>query len=119
MSDDAGAVAPEEPILRKIPKVQGYYNPKKSPPIEPGAFSPNSKDVDGISCFLELSMSVESLIESSAPRPPSQLVIVRLLAKDFYDLGLSLIRTFGPDDLPGHAVVPELNRATTKQISRI
>ena len=110
MSDDAYAVPSEEPILRKIPKTQGYFDPRKKPPIERGAFSPNAKDIDGLSCFLERLMSIESLVELSAPRPPSEIVIVRLRARDFYDLGLTLRRTFDPDDYPGHVIVPELNR---------
>jgi hypothetical protein len=110
MSDDAYDVPSEEPILRKIPKAQGYFDPRKKPPIERGAFSPNAKDIDGISCFLERLMSIELLVEISAPRPPSEIVIVRLRAKDFYDLGLTLRRTFDPGDYPGHVIVPELNR---------
>jgi hypothetical protein len=109
MSDDADSVAPDEAILRRIPIADGHFNPQKIPPVERGSFTPNKKDTDGISCYLERLMSVEALIEASLPRPASKIVIVRLQASVFFDLGLTLRRTFDPGDLPGHSIVPELN----------
>ena len=37
-------------------------------------------------------------------------MIVRFRAADLFQMGLSLIRTDDPDDLPGHHVIPEINR---------
>jgi hypothetical protein len=109
MADAADSVAPDESVLRKIVKAPGFYDPQKSPPIERGAFTPNRNDVDGLSFFLEREMSIEAMIESAAPRPASELVVIRLHAKDVYALGLTLRRTFNPGDLPGHVIIPEIN----------
>ena len=111
MSEDAEFVAPDERVLRRIPKAPGFYDSDKTPPIQRGAFTPNRNDTDGLSCFLERLMSIERLIELAAPKPASELVIVRFLARDIYDIGLTLRRTFDPGDPPGHVIIPELNKA--------
>jgi hypothetical protein len=42
-------------------------------------------------------------------RPASELVVIRLYAKDVFALGLTLKRTDDPGDLPGHVIIPEIN----------
>jgi hypothetical protein len=102
------SIEPDEAIIRRIPKCPGYYDPLKNPPIERGAFTPNKNDKDGLSCFLEREMSAEDLLARSN-QPGSNYVIVRFRAADLFQMGLSLIRTNDPDDLPGHVVIPEIN----------
>ena len=109
MCEDAESVAPDEPILRKIVKMPGYYDPQKNPPIVTGAFTPNPSDADGLSFFLEREMSIEALLKLTS-RPASEHVVVRLQASDIYNLGFNLKRTFDPSDPPGHIVIPELSR---------
>jgi hypothetical protein len=109
MGDDAVSVADDQWVLRKIVKGPGYYSAEKCPPIELGAFRPNKRDLDGLSFYLESEMAIEALIKTAAPRPASELVVIRLLAKDIYDLGLTLKKTVDSNDLPGHLVIPEIN----------
>jgi len=109
MSDDANPIAPDQPILRKVFKGPGFYAPQKSPPIERGAFTPNKNDTDGLSFYLESVLPIEALIAASPSSPARAWLVIRFRAKDIYDLGLTLVRTTDPDDLPGHLVIPELN----------
>jgi len=53
MSNAAAPIDPSEPILRRIIKAPGYYDPRKEPPLERGAFTPNKGDDDGLSFHLE------------------------------------------------------------------
>jgi hypothetical protein len=108
MSNGATPIDPSEPILRRIVKGPGYYDLLKAPPLERGAFTPNRRDDDGLSFYLERELSIAQLI-SAATRPPEDLVVVRLTARDIYDLELTLIRVMREGDLPGHVVIPELN----------
>ena len=78
-------------------------------PLSAGAFTPNEEDTDGLSLYLEAELSIEELLAAS-PRPADQYVVVRLKASDIYSLGLTLARTDYPGDLPGHVVIPEINR---------
>jgi hypothetical protein len=108
MSDDSDCISADRPVLRRIKRCQGFYNPRKSPVIEAGAFRPNAGDADGLSFYLEDELSVEELV-ASLPEPSTDWIVVRLLAKDIFELGLTLTRTTDPGDLPGHVVISEIN----------
>lgn len=108
MSEDGTSIGPDEPILRRIIKSPGYYDPIKAPPVEAGAFRPNDKDVDGLSFYLERKLSVSALIEA-ASKPADHYIVARFRAGDLHALNLSLIPDEQPGDLPGHLIVPEIN----------
>lgn len=111
MSAGATPIDPDESILRRIKINPGYYDPKKAPPVEAGAFRPHPRDEDGLSFYLERHLSVAAFIAAS-DLPADQFVIVRLRAGDLYDLGLSLVPKQEPGDLPGHVIAPEINVGT-------
>ena len=108
MSDVAPPIDPEEFLLRRIPITGGYFDPKKSPPVQPGAFRPNAGDTDGISIYRERLLSASELVARSK-RPPGTTKVARLLAKDLLALGVTLEPKQEEDDLPGHVVIPEVN----------
>src|SRR4051794_14066192 len=107
MSVGTPSIHRDEPILRRIPKAEGYYDPQKNPPIEAGAFTPNDEDDDGLSFYIERELSISALIENSPPG--RSYVVVRLRAGDLYDLGVTLVPMQREGDFPGHVVVPEMN----------
>lgn len=108
MSDDAPPIDPDEFLLRRIPITGGYFDTKKSPPVQPGAFRPNAGDTDGISFYRERLLSPSELVARSK-RPPGTTKVARLLARDLLALGLTLEPKQEEDDLPGHVVIPEVN----------
>ena len=103
----AAPIDPDEPILRRIPVKQGYYDPRKVPPVEAGSFRPNSNDTDGLSFYLEREISAQDLAASG--NPDTQYVVARLLARDLCAQGLTLVADQQPGDLPGHLITPEIN----------
>jgi len=113
MSEGSPPFDPEERVLRRIFVGAGFYDPEKAPPVEAGAFRPNSHDGDGLSFYLEREVSAERLA-GAAGKPADHYVVARLRAGDLYDLGLTLKPTPGTGDLPGHVVVPEINTGAYK-----
>jgi hypothetical protein len=111
MSVGAAPIDPDEPILRRIPINPGYYSPTKAPPVERGAFVPRPIDVDGLSFYLEREISPAELV-AAVQNARCRFVVARMRASDIYGLGLSLVTTMEPGDLPGHMIVPEINFAT-------
>ncbi len=108
MCTRATGIGSDEPILRRIPKAPGFYASQKVPPLERGAFTPNERDDDGLSFYLERELSIEELVRR-ATRPPTEIVVIRLVADDVYKLGLTLVRVLREGDEPGHVVIPEIN----------
>lgn len=113
MTTEVPQVDREEIILRRIYIGPGYFNPASTPPVERGAFLPNSWDVDGISLYIERLTSAGDLVRN-ARLPMSQYVVARMKANDFYNLGLSLVPDQRPDDLPGHVIVREFTHDNYK-----
>ena len=98
MTTEVPPVDPEETILRRIyiGPGSGYFNSANTPPVERGAFLPNSSDVDGISLYIERLTSAGDLVRN-ARHPMSQYVVARMKANDFYNLGLTIV----PDPAAG------------------
>jgi hypothetical protein len=113
MSDEVPPLDPSEPIIRRIAKAPGFYNAAAAPPFERGAFSPNDQDTDGISLYIERETSVADLL-AAAPKDPSCYVVVRLTVADFQKLELTVRPDVKEGDLPGHVLIPELNRKDYK-----
>jgi hypothetical protein len=117
MSDGPTSIDPSEPILRRTIRAPGYYNPDKNPPLERGAFTPNERDDDGLSFYLEREQSIDNLVRS-ANRAPGTVLVIRFTAGDIYAMGLTLKRVMRDGDLPGHVVVPEMNYADYQDKNR-
>ena len=102
MSQGATPIDPNELILRRIPAREGYYEPRKVPPVSKGAFQPSGRDIDGLSFNLEREVSAETLAMSGTVGTP--YAVARLRAGDLYALGLTLVPDQQPGDLPGHLI---------------
>jgi hypothetical protein len=110
MSDDAPPIDPDEFLLRRIPITGGYFDPKKAPPVQSGAFRPNRGDTDGISIYRERLLSASELV-AKTNRVPGTTKVARLRVRDLQALGVTLEPKQEEGDLPGHVVIPEINYA--------
>lgn len=110
-----GAVfpGPNETVLRRIPVVPGQFNPEKKPPVGKGAFIPNANDTDGLSFFLECETSAYKLI--AAAKPGRDYQVARFKISEILGMGLTINLSQGPDDMPGHMIVPEINAIDYQQ----
>src|SRR5207247_2227596 len=67
---------------------------------------------DGISLQRERELAeagMGSAEMSAAGRKPGEYYIIRLKAKAYLDLGLSIVLDQRAGDLPGHVIIPELS----------
>jgi hypothetical protein len=46
---DVEPISNDEILFRRIPVSTGWYDPSRTPPLEPEAFRPNRNDLTGIS----------------------------------------------------------------------
>jgi hypothetical protein len=111
MSEGASPIGPNERVLRRIFVGQGCFEKDKAPPVQRGAFIPSPRDVDGLSFYLESIISAPE-VAAAAEKPAACYVVASLKAGDLYALGLTLVPTQDPHDLPGHIISPEINSTT-------
>jgi hypothetical protein len=104
MSEEQLSVDVTEYVLRRIHK--DHFDATLRIPFRPAAFKPTDSDRDGLSVYRE--RFVSPLDVAAAGRSPGAYYVVRLAVQDLQRLNLSVVATPGP--LPGHAVIPELNR---------
>jgi hypothetical protein len=109
MSDEAAPVDADEFVLRRIHK--SYFDSRLPLPIQPVAFKPTESDVDGLSVFRERFVSPAEV--AAAGRTPGAYHVARLAVRDLQALRLTVVPS--PGELPGHAVLAELNRAFYEQ----
>jgi hypothetical protein len=93
-----------ENVLRRIHK--DHFDGSLRIPFRPAAFKPTESDSEGLSVYREQFVSPSEV--ASGGRTPGVYCVVRLAVQDLRELNLSVVPTPGP--LPGHAVIPELNR---------
>ena len=108
MSNVSRSIGPDERVLRRIFIGQGYFEAGKAPPVQRGAFTPNPRDMDGLSFYLAEAISPADLA-AAAEKPASCYIVASLRAGDLYDLGLTLVVSEEASGLPGHVVAPEVN----------
>lgn len=108
MSGEPPPIDSDEPILRRIVKAPGFYDPQKAPAVGRLAFTPNQHDTDGLSVYLEHEVSPAELV-AAAKKPADHYLVARLKAADFYKHGLSLVPDPQPEGPRGHVLVPEIN----------
>jgi hypothetical protein len=112
MSQIGDDVDPGEYLLRRVSKEPQRYDPSLDIPVSPLEFRPNRKqDVDGLSFFRESKLSPTRLANSSATKPASNYVVVRIKVADLLGLGLTVKLDQQEGDLPGHVLIPELAAA--------
>jgi hypothetical protein len=104
MSDQEAPIEGNEYLLRRIHK--SHFDKSLPIPIQPVAFKPTDSDEDGLSVFRERFTSAIEVARSG--RAVDSYYVVRLPVGSLLDLGLTVKPT--PGDLPGHAVIVELNR---------
>ncbi len=111
--DQNDPVSPEEFILRRVPANQDFIDESLLLRVQRVAFEPKKKhDINGLSVYRERFVSAERV--AAAGRSPAGYYVVRLQAKDYLDLGLTLHPDPKPDELPGHTLIPRLNADSMK-----
>jgi hypothetical protein len=104
MSEEQLPVDVTEYVLRRIHK--DNFDATLRIPFRPASFKPTESDQDGLSVYRERFVSPFEV--AATGRTPGAYYVVRLAVQDLQRLNLSVVPTPGP--LPGHAVIPELNR---------
>lgn len=101
--------APNEFVLRRIPA--SWVDPSLDMPIKRSAFEPHkSRDVSGLSVFRELFVSAADL----AAAGDNVYYVARFSVHELNGFGLTVVADPQPGQLPGHALIPELNAASLK-----
>ena len=123
MIDQADPVTSDEFVLRRIPGNPDYYKPELDTPIVRTAFEPNRNDTDGVSLYRALFVSPEEVWSSG--NKPRGYYVAQLSVYAIEALGLTVVPAPRKDDLPGHAIIPELrlsefkaDKRTSKTIQR-
>ena len=107
---DVAPISDDEILYRRIPASTGWYDPSRTPVLEPEAFRPNRNDNTGIS----LSRRKYSTVEQAARGQPGKSYYVALLrAAEICAAGMDVVPKPLPDD-PGHAEIPELTFGESK-----
>jgi hypothetical protein len=111
---DAGSepVPGDEFVLRRILMIPDHYNPSLSVPVQTAAVRPTKNDTTGISVYREREYrdNPAGILAKVDESKRARYCIARVQIADLHALGLSVRTEQAPDDLPGHCVIPELNR---------
>ena len=120
MADQQDPISPDEYVLRRISKDKNRYDPSLPQPIQRLSFEASpldkngvSPDINGISVFREIFVSAEAVAKAGGGA--RGYCVVRLRASDVTALGLTIIPDPRDDQLPGHALIPELGFLQMKQ----
>ena len=123
MTSQQDPISPDEYVLRRIPKDKNRYDPSLLEPVQRLSFEPSERDINGISIFRELFVSAEAV--AKAGTGVNGCCVARLRVSDFIALGLTIVPDPQDDQLPGHAIIPELsfqqmkiNKSKCKEIQR-
>jgi hypothetical protein len=105
--DDSQAVSSDENTLRRVPNKNQFYESWHPIAFARAAFQPSTeRDTDGLSVFRESFTSARMLAFHG--RAKGDCFVVRLNVADIEGTGLSVVAAPDPDQLPGHALIPEL-----------
>jgi hypothetical protein len=111
--DEHDAVAADEFLLRRIHQRHGKLGLEPSVAFE--AFYPSSGDSTGLSVVRAHFSNPAEILSFLDPAKAGQHYVSQLCVRDVRELGLTIIpepETGGPR---GHAVIPELSRASYQQ----
>jgi hypothetical protein len=95
-------------VFRRIPEI--YYKPGLAIPVQPEAFRPTDKDVDGISVADAAKATPQQALLGVAPEKRDRYYVARIPIEILQHLGLSVADKPLPEN-PAHAVIPEMNTA--------
>ena len=110
MSQEEEPVGKDEFVLRRIHK--DHFKPALATPVLRLAFQPTKWDVDGLSVCREKFITAAQL--AAVGRTPGAYSVARLAVAALHALSLTAVPS-ARADLPGHAVIPELNFAAYRQ----
>jgi hypothetical protein len=84
-----------------------WYKSSEPIPVMRLAFEPRRNDTDGLSVYRSLFVTPSYL--SAAGRKPNTYYVASLRVGDLKGLGLSVLPDPSREELPGHALIPELS----------
>jgi hypothetical protein len=105
--DETDPVADDEQVYRRI-HIQ-YFRSDSAISVQRGAFHPTEADDTGISIYRASFVSPGELIPADKA---TLYYVARLPVRELRNLGLSVVAEPMPDGPPGHALIPELARAS-------
>lgn len=109
MNDQNAEPTADEYVLRRIPEC--WVDQALEMPVKRSAFEPNKKrDTNGLSVFRELFVTAQELAAAGNNR----YYVARFKVAELNELGLDVIADPQKDQLPGHALIPQLNAASIK-----
>jgi hypothetical protein len=94
----------DELLYRRIPASTSWYDPKRTPPLQPEAFRPNRNDQTGISLARAKYKTTQ---QAALGRAGKQYYVAVLRAGDIRAAGMEVAAQPLPDD-PGHAQITSL-----------
>ncbi len=97
-------VQDDEILYRRTPATTNWYDPSRTPPLEPEAFRPNRNDDTGISLSRAKYKTAE---QAAVGRAGNQYYVAVLRAGDIWAAGMEVAARPLPDD-PSHAEIPTL-----------
>ena len=98
------AVGDEEILYRRVPSSTGWYDPRRTPPLEPEAFRPTKHDLTGISVTRAKYVTSE---QSAQGRPGKSYYVALLRAGDIREAGMAIVPKPVPGNI-GHAEIAGL-----------
>lgn len=107
MKTQSDPVTEDEFVLRRIPVRTQYVDEALPQPVQRLAFAPDSeRDKKGLSVFRALFTTATDL--SARGKSPAGYLVVSLAVRDLIELGMSVVADPQEDQLPGHALIPDL-----------
>ncbi|HUG70894.1 MAG TPA: hypothetical protein VMM76_24310 [Pirellulaceae bacterium] len=100
----------DETLYRRIPVSTNWYDPNRSPALEPEAFRPNRNDESGISVARAKYTTMQ---QAALARVGKQYYVAVLRAGDIRAAGMELAARPLPDD-PSHAEITSLTYESRK-----
>ena len=110
MDPSHAGVSPDEYVLRRIHK--SHYDPTLPLPVTKAAVRPTDADKTGLSVYLERLYRDDptGILAQINEAKRGDYYIARVRVADLLALGLRVLSDEGPQHLPGHCNIPELNR---------
>ncbi|VTU00668.1 Uncharacterized protein OS=Singulisphaera acidiphila (strain ATCC BAA-1392 / DSM 18658 / VKM B-2454 / MOB10) GN=Sinac_4193 PE=4 SV=1 [Gemmataceae bacterium] len=104
-------ISPDEYVLRRILKNPSHYDPSLPVPVQKAAVRPSQRDVNGLSVYREQYYlgNPAGVLAHVEEGKRNNYHIGRIRVSDLNRLGLTVRPAEGPEHLPGHCEIPELN----------
>ncbi len=109
MDDELGPVEEHEFVLRRV--AVSVCRLDLAIPFSPAAFRPHeTNDTDGLSVYREKAVTqAADVLFAVAEEKRGKFFVVRWVVRELVALGLTVVPSPEPDDIPGHCVIPELS----------